>query len=114
MTQTLFEHKEHGGAQLLGQPTQGLVQPGRLARAGIGLSPHQFVELDIAAFTSMPGSLSAQSIARGVDHHGVEPSGEPALRAIGRQLGGKSDADVLCQIRGLLRVAEHAGPRPDR
>ena len=54
------------------------------------------------------GTVAAHPVARGVDHHSVEPSRKAALAPVGGEPGGEADADILCQVRRRLVIAEHA------
>ena len=76
------------------------------------MGAHQCIELGEAALATMSCGLAAQCIARGIDHDAVEPGGESALAAKGREPGGQGDAHVLRQVRRLLGVAEHADADP--
>jgi len=65
-----------------------------------------------APLAAAPRVLSAECVARGIHHHPIEPSSEPALPAPGREPRGQGDADILGEVRGLIRIAEHPGADP--
>ena len=130
--QPLLDHQGHRRSQIGAEHLQHLAQPDGLVLALALCGPGQGVDLGECLLVAPPRAVAPQAVARGIDHHPIEPGREPALAPPGGEPGGQAHADILRKVpprrprrqararppgrsarsgaRGAPRT--HRGPRP--